>query len=287
MSLPFYRPRYDQIVSLVLLVLLGMAVVFLIDTNPNILRARLGGDLPVITISWLIIGTLMIIAAAGADVVIRAHPQMQLRELPTLRLGPAQIEFAPGAWILPAATIAATFAFFRLYSTSLGNLTFILGLAATGVLLLTILLGQHYTFDRRPHVRVRAQLALQLVVVLVAFLLFSAIIYARMRTLYSAPFVVIVGALLCYSQLIHHTNRRDLAILCGVVGLLLGEAMYGLNYWPVSFLLGGALLLIAFYTATSVVQRHVEGQLTARLVGEYTLFGTLLAATIIYVGSAR
>ena len=44
---PSPKPRYDRIVSLVLLVLIGLAVVFLIDRNPDILRARLGGDLPV------------------------------------------------------------------------------------------------------------------------------------------------------------------------------------------------------------------------------------------------
>jgi len=87
-------PRYDRIVSLVLLVLLGLAVVFLIDINPNILRARLGGDLPVITVSWLLIASLVIIASTGADVFIRAHPQMQTRSLPTLRLGPLALEAA-------------------------------------------------------------------------------------------------------------------------------------------------------------------------------------------------
>ncbi|MFO7170121.1 MAG: hypothetical protein DIU80_019020, partial [Chloroflexota bacterium] len=92
-------PRYDRIVSLVLLVLLGLAVVFLIDINPNILRARLGGDLPVITVSWLLIASLVIIASTGADVFIRAHPQMQTRSLPTLRLGPLALELAPGFWI--------------------------------------------------------------------------------------------------------------------------------------------------------------------------------------------
>src|SRR4051812_5514183 len=36
MVTPSPKPRYDRIVSLVLLVLLGLAVVFLIDRNPDI-----------------------------------------------------------------------------------------------------------------------------------------------------------------------------------------------------------------------------------------------------------
>src|SRR5690348_293225 len=85
--IPSPTPRYDRIVSLVLLVLLGLAVVFLIDINPNILRARLGGDLPVITVSWLLVASLVVITSTGADVFIRGHPQMQTRTLPTINLG--------------------------------------------------------------------------------------------------------------------------------------------------------------------------------------------------------
>ena len=89
---PSPKPRYDRIVSLVLLVLIGLAVVFLIDRNPDILRARLGGDLPVITLSWLLVISLVIITSTGADVFIRSHPQMQTRSLPTINLGFAQLE---------------------------------------------------------------------------------------------------------------------------------------------------------------------------------------------------
>ncbi|NJO83686.1 MAG: hypothetical protein HC828_13365, partial [Blastochloris sp.] len=56
-------PRYDRIVTLVLIVLVGLGMVFLIDVNPNILRARLGGDLPTITVSWLIIALLIAITS--------------------------------------------------------------------------------------------------------------------------------------------------------------------------------------------------------------------------------
>src|SRR3989442_9003015 len=78
---PSQKPRYDRIVSLVLLVLIGLAVVFLIDRNPDILRARLGGDLPVITLSWALVVSLVVITATGADVFIRSHPPMQTPRL--------------------------------------------------------------------------------------------------------------------------------------------------------------------------------------------------------------
>ena len=101
MVVPSPTPRYDRIVSLVLLVVIGLAVVFLIDINPAILRLRLYGDLPPITVSWLLIISLVIVTSTGADVFIRSHPQMQVRSLPTINLGFVAIELAPGFWILP------------------------------------------------------------------------------------------------------------------------------------------------------------------------------------------
>ena len=76
------QPRYDRIVSLVLIVLIGLTVIFLIDINPNNFRARLGGDLPAITLSWLLIGSLVLITSTGADIIIHSHPEMQTRSLP-------------------------------------------------------------------------------------------------------------------------------------------------------------------------------------------------------------
>ena len=118
MVTPSPKPRYDRIVSLVLLVLLGLAVVFLIDRNPDILRARLGGDLPVITLSWALVISLVVITATGADVFIRSHPQMQTRRLPAINLGFVRFELAPGFWILPSFAIAVRLSSIPFWSNS-------------------------------------------------------------------------------------------------------------------------------------------------------------------------
>ena len=279
---PSPTPRYDRIVSLVLLVLLGLAVVFLIDINPNILRARLGGDLPVITVSWLLIASLVVITSTGADVFIRGHPQMQTRTLPTINLGFVALEFAPGFWILPSFAIIASFAFFRLFSASLQMTAFILALAAAGGLLLAALLGQHYALDRRPEVRHNARLGLQTITFLLAFGIFSAIYYTRLRTLYSAALIGAAGMLLAYALLQWTPSRRGLLLLSGLVGLTLAEATWALNYWAAPFLLGGALLLVIFYVAIGLLQHHLEGTLSRRVFWEYGLLGGgLLVAVVV------
>ncbi|MEN9936734.1 MAG: hypothetical protein RLZZ387_3313 [Chloroflexota bacterium] len=273
-------PRYDRIVSLVLLVLLGLAVVFLIDINPNILRARFGGDLPTITVSWLLIASLVVITATGADVFIRAHPQMQTRELPTIRLGPLALELAPGFWILPSFAIVASFAFFRLFSATLEMTAFIIALAAAGALLLASLVGQHYALDRRPEPRHAARLGLQAITLLLAFGVFSAVYYARLRTLYSAALIGATGTLLAYALLQWSPPRGGL-LLAAMVGLTLAEATWALNYWAAPFLLGGALLLVVFYVTTGLLQSYLEGTLNRRVMVEYGLLGTGLFVAVL------
>lgn len=275
-------PRYDRIVSLVLLVLLGLAVVFFIDINPHILRARFGGDFPSITISWLLIVSLVVIASTGADVFIRSHPQMQTRSLPLVNLGVVRFELAPSFWILPSFAIVASFAFFRLFSASLATLAFVLAIISAGGLLFGTLAAQHYSLDRRPTVRQGARLALQAIALLLAFGVFSAIYYARMRTLYSATLVGVSATLLAYA-LLAQTPARNLFVLSLLVGLTLAEATWALNYWAASFLFGGSLLLALFYIITGLLQAHLEGMLTRRVIWEYSVLGSLMLVAVVYV----
>jgi hypothetical protein len=282
MVVPSPTPRYDRIVSLVLLVVIGLAVVFLIDINPAILRLRLYGDLPPITVSWLLIVSLVIVTCTGADVFIRGHPQMQTRRLPTINLGFVAIELAPGFWILPSFTIIASFAFFRLFGASLGAAAGILASVAAGGLLLATLLSQHYALDRRPDVRHNARLALQTIAFLLAFGVFSAVYFARLRTLYSAALIGATGMLLAYALLQWTPPRHGLGLLAFMVGLTVAEATWALNYWAAPFLLGGALLLVIFYVATGLLQNHLEGTLSRRIFWEYGLLGGALLVAVIF-----
>jgi hypothetical protein len=280
--IPSPRPRFDRLVSLVLLVLLGLAVVFLIDINPNNFRARLGGDLPAITLSWVLVAALVIITSTGADVFIRAHPQMQTRTLPTINLGVVAIELAPGFWILPSFAIIAPFAFFRLFSASLGMTAAIIALVVAGGLLLAALVGQHYALDRRPGIRHGARLGLQTIALLVAFGIFSAVYFTRLRALYSAPLIGATGTLLGYALLQWSSPRAGVLLLACTIGLTLAEATWALNYWSASFLLGGALLLVIFYVVTGLLQNHLEGTLSRRVFWEYGLLGGgLLVAVVV------
>jgi hypothetical protein len=274
-------PRYDRIISLVLVIIVGLTLVLFIDINPNILRIIVGGDLPVITLSWIIIAVLIIITSTGADLLARAHPEMQTRTLPILNLGFLKTEIAPGFWILPSFSIIGSFAFFRLFSNSLQGAAFVLALIAAGGLLLMVLVAQHYALDRNPEVQQRARLVLDIITYLLVFGVCSAVYFERFRTLYAASFIGASGALLAYAILRWNARKRVIA-LSGFVGLLLAEATWALNYWAAPFLLGGTLLMVMFYIIVSMLQHRIAGTLQRRMIIEYGLLGSGLLIVVIY-----
>lgn len=275
-------PRYDRIVSLVFVVLIGLAVIFLIDGNPNTLRIVLGGDLPTITLSWFLLASLAVITSAGADLLARSHAQLQTRVLPTLNLGFARFEIAPAFWVLPSFGVVGSFAFFRLFSGVLQGAAFVLALLAAGGSLLVVLVAQHYALDRQPVVSQRAQTVLQIVGHLAAFGVFSAVYYTRYRTLYSASLIGATATLLSYALLVY-TPRPGSFALSLLVGLTLAETTWALNYWTTTFLIAGTVLLVVFYMAVSLLQHHAAGRLQRRLLLEYGLLGGGLFGALVYV----
>lgn len=278
---PSPAPRYERIVSLIFVILIGLAVIFLIDGNPNTLRIVLGGDLPTITLSWFLIASLTVITSAGADLIARSHPQMQSRRLPVLNLGLARLEVAPAFWVLPSFSVVGSFAFFRLFSGVLEGAAFALALVAAGGSLLTVLVAQHYALDRNQALSQRAQLVLHAIGYLLAFGVFSAVYYARYRTLYSASLIGGSATLLAYA-LLTTVARPHTFTLALLVGLTLAEATWALNYWATTFLIAGTVLLVIFYIAVSLLQHQAAGRLQRRLLIEYSLLGGGLFAAIVY-----
>ncbi len=274
-------PRYDRIVSLVFVILFGLAVIFLVDGNPNTLRIVLGGDLPTITLSWFLIASLVVITCAGSDLLARLHPQIHARSLPVINLGFTRFEVAPTFWILPSFSVVGSFAFFRLFSGSLQGTAFVLALITAGGSLLAVLLGQHFALDRRPQVSRTAQILLQVVAYLLAFGCFSAVYYTRYRTLYSATLIGITATLLAYALLAWLPRPGDI-LTAMLVGLALAEATWPLNYWATTFLMAGTLLLVTFYVAVSMLQHYAVGNLHRRMILEYVLLGGGLFVVIVY-----
>ncbi len=75
------------------------------------------------------------------------------------------------------------------------------------------------------------------------------------------------------------------SIYGAIVGLVVGEAMWALNYWQVTPTGAGLLLLVLFYVLHGLAQQHLTAQLTRRAVIEYLVVGTI--GLVIAFGLAR
>ncbi|HEY1013420.1 MAG TPA: hypothetical protein VGE07_11985 [Herpetosiphonaceae bacterium] len=282
------KPRYDRILPLISLVVLGLMVVFLLEGSPdNPLVARLGGDLPVISVAWIVIAMLAVVISTGADLLARSHPQLEHSTMFTLPGRLSRVEFAPLFWILPSGVLFASFAFFRLFRGTLQGGAFILVLLTSGGLLTATLVAQHHSLNRDGETRERAKVALQAITYVVAFGLFSAIMYGGFRVLYTMPLVFVVAVPLAYRSIVRQINDRGrpLVISTSVVGVVMAQASAVLGYWGAPFLIRGTLLLAVFYVLVGLLQHAQNNTLDRRISWELgglgaLVLGVLAAATL-------
>jgi hypothetical protein len=87
--------------------------------------------------------------------------------------------------------------------------------------------------------------------------------------------------LLAYA-ILQWTGRAHSFRLALLIGLVLAEATWALNYWSANFLIGGTLLLVIFYITVGLLQHHASGKLQRRLIVEYAVLGSSLLAIVIY-----
>ncbi len=269
-------PRFDRMLPLISLVVLGLMVVFLLESNPDYpLVARISNDLPVISVAWFIIALLVIIISTGADLLAKAHPALEHREL--LRLpGPlSKIEIVPLFWILPSAVVVGSFAFFRLFQETLQGTAFILVLVVCGGLLIGTLVAQHYVLDRDAEVRDKARIGLQAVAYLVAFGMFSAIANAHYRMIFTGILAFSASVPLAYRLLARNVNdhQRPLSLALTVVGVVIAEAAAMLSFWPAPFLIVGTLLTALFYVMLNLLHHAQSGTLNRRIGWELGIVG--------------
>jgi uncharacterized membrane protein (DUF485 family) len=60
-------------------------------------------------------------------------------------------------------------------------------------------------------------------------------------------------------------------LYAATIGLSMGEALWAINYWNVSAVLGGLTLLIVFYLLTGFAQQYLLRKLNWRTVLEFAI----------------
>jgi len=146
-----------------------------------------------------------------------------------------------------------------------------------------LLLGQRSGLEVGGRRSRTGRFVANLLLYLVGFVLFALIYHTKERSLVTASATGLV-ALLAAAELLRPVKQRQALRwrMAALAGLVVAETTWALNYWPVSGLVGGAMLLLAFYVFTGLVAAIQEGTLERRMLLEYGAVSILGFAAIVW-----
>ena len=143
-------------------------------------------------------------------------------------------------------------------------------MALTGLAITAVVAAEFSAIDPYVLGYPHARLALNVMAYALAFASFSLIYNTRGRSVLTASAVSVVGLVLAFELLNTTEVRPRQTLLYGfVTALLLGESAWALNYWKLSALAGGMILLLIFYVVVGVVQQILLNRLTRRTLVEF------------------
>jgi Protein of unknown function (DUF5656) len=190
-------------------------------------------------------------------------------------------------WILPdllAVALGLALVFFQSGDSLIQR-----GLPLLGAILCGLaLVAQDREIDASHDTTGWPRLVLSLLTYVAAFALFTMIYQTKERSIITATSTAILAGLLSVAMLRSTPSPRQRTLLyAGAIGLLAGEVTWALNYWVVLALVGGAVLLLLFYVLVGVVEGVLTGELTRRVLIEYSSVGLLGFLLILSTGPWR
>jgi hypothetical protein len=266
-----YRDRASVVATLVVLGLILAAFLELPPWTHDL--TVLGSPLQInVTQTALMAALLVGITCSGTDAIVRSHPTAQRIE--------AQFSFV--TWTLPALTVLLATILLPQAPTRLYQLG---GYVATGLILILVISAEYYTVDPAHPRYLVARLGLNGWAYLLAIVLFTLIYSAKARSLISATGVTFVSALLAL-EFLRSAGRGfgRTALYAAIAGLCTGEIIWAMNYWRISGLTGGLILLLGFYVATGLANQQLQGRLTRRMLVEYAAVAMLGLAILLRFG---
>lgn len=253
-------PSYDRVSILVSLVLLGLAFSLIIALPTRLVNTTVLGSQVTLVLSgrWILAGLLTALTALGTDYALREHP----------RYGAGDVPFAFLFWIIPCLVTLAAAGFAPALPPT--PLVWVALLGVTGALLSLVIVAEYRTIDPKDPAYTPARLGLNVLVYLAALFLFAGVYNAKARSLLSATAVLLLAGLLALALL--RAERQATArtwLYAAICALILGEATWALNYWGVSGMVGGVLLVLAFYFFTGLAQQHLLGRFSRTVLFEF------------------
>jgi hypothetical protein len=218
---------------------------------------------------WVLVALMVGLVSTGTNFVIRDHPlAARYPERPVVV-----------NWIIPASTAGLSAYLLSLAPTPQ---LWTVGLAAVGVIV-SLAVGAEYTaVSPETPGYAMARLALNVLAYVLAFAYLTLIYGSRTRSLLSASGVAVLMGLLSVDLLSGaDVPFRRASLYSLVVGLVMGESTWALNYWRIAPWAGGLVLLLVFYGFTNVAHQHVLGRLDRGTVVELVAIIAVLLAVVL------
>ncbi len=266
-----YRERAGVVAALVVLGLILAAYLQLPTWSYSL--TVLGSPLTISLSQTALMAALLVgITCTSTDAIVRSHP--------TARQIEARYSFV--TWTLPGLTVLLAVVLLPRLPTQLYRLT---GYVLTGLVLILVISAEYHTVDPAGRRYLAARLGLNAWAYLLALVIFVLIYSAKARSLLSATGVTLVSTLLAL-EFLRSAGRGfgRTALYALIAGLSTGEIVWAMNYWRISGVTGGLILLLGFYVFTGLANQQLQGRLTRRVLVEYGLVALFGLAVLLRWG---
>lgn len=268
-----HLPSRDRLSVLTAVIVLAYALTRVLDLPTRALGTTLFGSALGLELNGRVLMLLLVAAliSAGSDTLIRSHPALAGQKHPATLLH----------WIMPGLTALA-----------LGNLLnrapdgplWWLGLGASALVLLAVLIAEYTLVDRQDPAWDMASLGITAVAYALALVLFVLLHNLSARAVISASIGGLVAAGLALRLFaLKAAPLARAGVYAVVVGLIVAEATWAINYWRVSSNSAALMSLIPFYLSVGLGQQHLVGRLGRAIWLEYAVVGGLgLLIALVY-----
>jgi len=269
------KPVDRDRLSVLLAVLILSSVLFrFIELPEHVYRLQaLGSPLEIHATGTLLLVTLMVgLACTGTSRVLHDHPMVMEHSGRPVYI----------SWILPGV-LAGLSAYLLSLAPTLG--LWIAGLIVFGVSIGLTVSAEYATVSPDARSYATTRLALNVLAYLMAFALFVLIYQTRTRSLVTATLTLLTATLLALDLLsVADVSVSRMLPFAGIVGLIIGESTWALNYWQVSPWVGGLLLLLIFYTVINIAHQHLLERLSSSTLIEFAAVTVVVLLVVVLKG---
>lgn len=230
----------------------------------------LGSPLEIhITGTWLLIVLMVGLVCTGTNLILHGHSHLEVHSGRPVYI----------SWILPG--LAAGLSAYLLarpapWPVWLGEL------ALAGIVVSLTISAEYVAISPDAPGYSTARLLLNMLAYLFAFIFFAIIYHTRARSLVSATLTLLTAMLLALDLLsVAEVPLGCMFPFAAVVGLIVGESTWAINYWQISAWAGGLFLLLIFYIAVNVAHQYLLGRLKLSVLIEFVVVAVLVLLIIL------